>query len=409
MPIDFTMTDLRIINTIRRMPNAEKGQLSEYTDFSYPTIVTALKKFSDPDHDLILIEDDIVNLKSDSSFYIGISIGQSQIKVVLLDYNFNYYTDKYIEAAYEELMQSHPDLIDDNHKFDYIKEKGICISTPDSRVDLVKIINDVVEKLVYNEKYNVEGIGIAFPGMVDQCNNKIVASSNLSILENLTESSLFNPKLLNYLYEKEIVIVFEHNAKAAVIAEKEKSANCLTGEKNMACLYLGTGIGVGYIFDNKLFRGTQNNSGQIGHSKLSAPLVNPSNSIEKYGKCACEQYGCVEHLIRKEVFGNVDDFKNFDICQATEVQIVNLSKYIAFLISNILNFLALDTIVITGRLSKIYNRLWAYLISEYPNLCFDGLETLCSFRTSSLGLFAPAVGSAICAYFKKYNHLLDWN
>lgn len=392
--MSLTETEFKIINTVRRLNNtAGRNELEFYSKVSNQTIFNALKDKDGAVSSRTLIgSDKSISLKEDFCYYIGISVGTSHIKFIILNYIF--------EPVFKNEWSSRLSLLfDDKNEYDMIAENsGLCFVTPKEDVSIfMEIINTTLDFFI--DEINVKGIGLALPGVIDYKNNIVLNCSNIKYLTGLKESDLIYPKLYNKINEKNITFAFEHNSKASVVAEKEKSHNCLTDEKNVACLYLGTGIGAGFIFDNKLYRGQDNSSGQIGHMKIF--FENEVSDI-----CTCGQKNCLEQLTRN-LFYDKDKNYNFDN-ELDEKKIETLSRYVSFVISNLLNCLSLDTIIITGRFSNYFDKMWKYLNKYYTDFCFGNLKSLCTVRTSTLKLFAPAYGAAICSYFKENNATIEW-
>lgn len=71
------------------------------------------------------------------------------------------------------------------------------------------------------------------------------------------------------LIEKTVGIraVLQNDANACAVAEWKYGAG--KGTRNMVFLTFGTGLGAGLILDGKLYSGTNDNAGEIGHIRLS--------------------------------------------------------------------------------------------------------------------------------------------
>jgi glucokinase len=76
-----------------------------------------------------------------------------------------------------------------------------------------------------------------------------------------------NVEIVNY-FEKEtgIPTAIQNDANACALAEWKFGAG--RGTQNMAFLTFGTGLGAGLIIDGKLFSGTNDNAGEVGHIRL---------------------------------------------------------------------------------------------------------------------------------------------
>lgn len=79
-------------------------------------------------------------------------------------------------------------------------------------------------------------------------------------------------------------VVLENDANATALAEWKFGAG--RGTQNMVFLTMGTGIGGGLILDGRLYRGTNDLAGEVGHQTI---LVNGP-------KCNCGKRGCLEAL-----------------------------------------------------------------------------------------------------------------
>ena len=65
-------------------------------------------------------------------------------------------------------------------------------------------------------------------------------------------------------------VYFENDANAGVLAEYYFGVGRSTGVRNMLFLTFGTGLGAGLLLDGKLYRGTSNYAGEIGHVRLES-------------------------------------------------------------------------------------------------------------------------------------------
>ncbi len=399
----LTKNELHVLNTIRRVPNSDRTRLAEASGFSIPTISTVVKKLLNDRY--VVSNDDYLEVAAEIASHIGISVGTSKIRVVLLDAKFecinpNTFFTYLLDANDERIFESN---------MPHINEHGLVLKTPDTLGELQRYINTIIQRLIVGSGDAIRSVGIAFPGMVNINSKMIIKCHNRTYLENVPLTNIINPEVWRILSEKKVTISINHNSRCAAIAEKEKSPDCLTKEFNSACLYLGTGIGLGCIYDNRIYNGVNGTAGQIGHFKLSAPLLHPEKSVKDYGKCSCGQYGCVEHMLRKEVFNwDLKAFMDFD-GELKDDQLDGVSRYIAYIISNLLNEQSFDTIILTGKLSKSYNKMWSGITELYKEWCYSGLETQCTLRTSMFGSYAPAVGAAIFSYFENTGCALDWN
>ncbi len=123
---------------------------------------------------------------------------------------------------------------------------------------------------------DIVGIGISCGGPLNSETGTVMCPPNLPKWDNI--------KICEY-FEKPTGIPchLQNDANACAVAEWKYGAG--KGLKNMAFLTFGTGLGAGLILDGKLYRGTNDNAGEIGHVRLE-----PDGPIG-YGKAgSCEGF-----------------------------------------------------------------------------------------------------------------------
>lgn len=87
----------------------------------------------------------------------------------------------------------------------------------------------------------------------------------------------------HYLSSKlDLPVVVENNVRALALAEMELTLH--RNIRNMVFMKLGPGIGSAIILDNDIYKGSFNNSGELGHMVIDG----------KGKKCRCGQFGCLE-------------------------------------------------------------------------------------------------------------------
>ena len=122
---------------------------------------------------------------------------------------------------------------------------------------------------------DIDSLGIASPGIVDDDAGEIVYANNL----NMRHYPVI-PLLKERLAIQEMHI--ENDANAA--AWGEAIAGAAKGSKSSIMITLGTGVGGGIVSDGKVFKGFNSAAGELGH------IV-----IEVDGRqCTCGRRGCWE-------------------------------------------------------------------------------------------------------------------
>ena len=112
--------------------------------------------------------------------------------------------------------------------------------------------------LVYT---NISGIGISCGGPLSSERGIIMCPPNLPKWDSVP--------ICDYFTERTgIKCHLQNDANACAVAEWKYGAG--KGLKNMVFLTFGTGLGAGLILDGRLYRGTNDNAGEIGHVRLEA-------------------------------------------------------------------------------------------------------------------------------------------
>ena len=181
-------------------------------------------------------------------YNIGIDLGGTNIKVGLVDENYNI-----VAKATAKTNLPRP-------------AEEICESIVDTVWEALN-----TAKVTIGE---VNSIGIGTPGVANRNSGVVLYSCNLGF-NNTDLRTLIKAKL-----GKEVYV--ENDANAAAFGEVLNGAG--KGCRDVVVMTLGTGVGGGIIIDRKVYTGSLFGAGEVGH------MV-----IEKGGrKCACGRRGCFE-------------------------------------------------------------------------------------------------------------------
>lgn len=140
--------------------------------------------------------------------------------------------------------------------------------TPD---EILGIFSDfIIEK---QKNYIVEGIGIACGGPLDSRKGIIKKPPSLPLWDGI--------EIVKYFKEKfNIPTYLKNDADACAVAEWKYGAG--KGTENMIFITFGTGFGAGLILGGRLYSGTNDNAGEIGHVRLRK---NGPVGYNKAGSC----------------------------------------------------------------------------------------------------------------------------
>ncbi len=166
------------------------------------------------------------------------------------------------------------------------------VSTDDIMIKITKTCMDLLWNLNIS-KSDVLGVGVGIVGHVDSTNG--ISKHAYGLWKDEVD---LEDKLSTAL---QLPVVVENNVRALALAEMELTAH--KNIKNMVFFKYGPGIGSAVIINEEIYRGSFNNSGEIGHV-----------IIDTTGKmCKCGQRGCLEAVASIEsIIIDIQDDYNKD-------------------------------------------------------------------------------------------------
>ncbi|MEU7854637.1 ROK family glucokinase [Nonomuraea sp. NPDC049141] len=145
--------------------------------------------------------------------------------------------------------------------------------TPADRPDQVAAtVAEVVRELAQDRE--IEAVGVGAAGFVDETRSIVRFAPNLAWREEPLQKKISG--LIG------LPVVIENDANAMAWGEAKFGAG--RGQSHIVCITVGTGIGGGFVFDGKLFRGHWGMGAELGHMQ-----VVPHGRL-----CGCGQIGCWE-------------------------------------------------------------------------------------------------------------------
>ncbi len=180
-----------------------------------------------------------------------------------------------------------------------------------------------------------DAIGISCGGPLDSKKGVILSPPNLPGWDNIHIVDMLKD-------EFNVPVAIQNDANACALAEWKFGAG--RGARNMVFLTFGTGLGAGLILDGRLYSGTNDMAGEVGHIRMSdfGPVgFGKAGSFEGFcsgggiakiaqtiateqlqsGKTAsfCKSYDDLQNITAKSVAeaaaeGNADAIYVYDIC-----------------------------------------------------------------------------------------------
>lgn len=147
------------------------------------------------------------------------------------------------------------------------KEKFPTPEKPEEAVE--KLVNTLKKMAAAHPEISLSAIGISCGGPLDSEKGLILCPPNLPDWDGFDVVTPFTESF-------GVPCGVQNDANACALAEWLWGAG--KGTKNMIFLTFGTGLGAGLILDGKLYSGTNDMAGEVGHVRLA------QNGPEGYGK-----------------------------------------------------------------------------------------------------------------------------
>lgn len=161
-----------------------------------------------------------------------------------------------------------------------------CFATTDVR-ETIENLKEAIRSVMSRNGLtvgNTRAIGISCGGPLDSRTGVVMSPPNLPGWDNIPIVEIFQE-------EFGIRTAIHNDANACALAEWQFGAG--VGTRNMVFMTFGTGLGAGLILDGKIYTGTNDNAGELGHIRLSdfGPVG--------YGKCGSFEGFCSGGGIRQ--------------------------------------------------------------------------------------------------------------
>jgi glucokinase len=278
---------------------------------------------------------------------------------------------------------------------------------------IVRIIDTVIAETIAQtgiKRSDVVGVGVGAPGPLQRERGIVVTTPNLGWT---------NFPLRDVVRERTgIETRIDNDANCATFGEFWLGA--ARGGRNVVGMTIGTGIGGGLILDGKLYHGSSDVAGEIGHA-----------TIDVTGRlCKCGNYGCLEAYAsgpsiaaraREAVTGDEDSLlyrlvqgELGRITAATVYEAAKLgdeaaidvvretARFLGAGIANLLNIFNPDVVVLAGGVTQAGDTLFEPLRKEVKKRAFRPAVEACRIVPGSLQGSAGVVGAV--GSFKQQTH-----
>ena len=281
----------------------------------------------------------------------------------------------------------------------------------DAVVDrIARMIDTVIAETIAEtgaRKADFLGVGVGAPGPLDRARGIILTTPNLGWT---------NFPLRDVIHARVgLEVSLDNDANCATFGEWWQGA--AKGARNVVGMTIGTGIGGGLILDGRLYHGSSDVAGEIGHT-----------TIDITGRrCKCGNYGCLEAYASgpsiaeraREALGGDEDSLLFSLVEGQLDRLTaalvydaarkgdhlaldvvrETARFLGAGIANLLNVFNPDVVVLAGGVMQAGVALFEPLKKEVRRRAFRAAVDRCRIVPGSLPGTAGVVGAA--ATFKQ--------
>jgi len=220
------------------------------------------------------------NIKNQGDIYLGLDIGGTKCSVVVGDASFE---------------------IKRKVAFETRTERGYMAILSEFKQHIRSLLAEF-------SGYNLKRIGISCGGPLDSKTGTIYSPPNLPGWDNVPITKIFSD-------EFGVEVAVQNDANACALAEWLMGAG--KGTSNMIFLTFGTGMGSGLILNGRLYSGTNDLGGEVGHVRLAktGPIgFGKAGSFEGY----CSGGG-IAQLAKSIVSARLDNNQVVDFCPSSDM------------------------------------------------------------------------------------------
>lgn len=255
----------------------------------------------------------------------------------------------------------------------------------------------------------IRGIGICSPGPLDPTTGMVINPPNVPCWRNFPLS-----REVEKIYGVQVKI--DNDANAAALAEARWGAG--RGYHQIFYATVGTGIGTGIVFDDRIYHGRTGAAGEGGH-----------NTIDFRGpRCGCGKPGCIEAFacgpaiakrartklaeqtargagLLELAGGNIESVTTEMVGRASAAgdpvakeTMDETVELLSIWLGNMIDLLDPDVIIIGGGVSGMLNPFFAEIQNQLPRWCINSRCQEIPLLKARYGADAGiAGGAALCA------------
>ena len=251
---------------------------------------------------------------------------------------------------------------------------------------------------------DIIGIGVGSPGLILADSGIIHFSPNFPGWSDIPLLDYVAAELGNL----KIPLYIDNDVNVMVLGELHHGAGI--GYENVVGLTLGTGVGGGIVINRKVYHGSWNTAGELGHT-----IVQPNGR-----KCGCGNRGCLEayagarHIVqrtRQKLASGQNSCLNPDVLTPKQIAeaaeagdklaqeiFAETGKYIGVALTSIAHILNPEIAIIGGGIAGAGEKLlFQHIRNEFRKRTM-GIPSQMEIVPAKLGNDAGLIGAAMLAY-----------
>lgn len=261
--------------------------------------------------------------------------------------------------------------------------------------ELFADICDGVRSTIESVDGSVSALSVSIGGPLDVLKGIIKSPPNLPGWDNIPLKEMLTEKF-------RLPVYIEHDGNAGALAEFYFGAG--KGFRNVVFITMGTGFGAGFILDGRLYRGTSDVAGEIGHIRIAETgprCYGKSGSLEGYG--SGNGLGKLAQLMHPELWSNqVHVAELYEAYKAGSIEakmvFERASLYLGRGLAIVVDFLNPQRVILGGLGMRLQDALLEPALRVYAEEVLPEAGDVCEIVPAALG---ESIGdyAALCAAY----------
>lgn len=264
-----------------------------------------------------------------------------------------------------------------------------------SSEDILDTMAAMVEKI--KAKHDVKAVGISTAGVVSDDGVMLGSTGNIPCWKGAHAKADLEKRV-------NIPVVVENDANCAAFGEY--MVGCAADYNPVLLVILGTGVGGGIVWDEKIWRGAHFGGGEIGHTKIS---------FDQTRRCTCGGWDCWETYASGTGLQNtarqmmadpeMDNYKLIELFNSGDTKAIDVMDtwhdHIALGMSNMINTFDPDCVVVSGGMAQFVN--YPKLNKKVRDRVVDALKDTFKIIEGVLANDSGMIGAACLANLEVSN------